>query len=47
MEKRNKFTEWLQENGLAIRICDGATIICDGDCEHCGEEDEEDGEKSD
>lgn len=42
MENKNKFTEWMQANGLVLRICDGAITICDGDCEHCGEEDEED-----
>jgi len=39
----NRFNEWLNQNGLVIRICEGAITICDGDCEHCGEEEFEDG----
>lgn len=33
--------DFLEENGLVIRICDGAITICDGDCEHCGEDEED------
>ena len=27
--------------GLEIRICEGAITFCDGDCENCGNEEEE------
>lgn len=40
---KNGFEAFLQERGLVVRICDGALTICDGDCENCGEEDDEDG----
>lgn len=39
--EENSMQAWLRENGLVIRICDGAITICDGDCERCMEDDEE------
>lgn len=41
MENKNAMMDWLQENGLVIRICDGAITICDGDCENCGEDEDD------
>jgi hypothetical protein len=41
MANEISFDEWLQENGLVVRVCDGAITICDGDCENCGEEEDE------
>lgn len=41
MENEITFEEWMQENGLVLRICDGAITICDGDCENCDAEDDQ------
>lgn len=41
MENENKMADWLEENGLVVRICDGTITICDGDCENCGDDEEE------
>lgn len=37
---RNGLDAWLKEHKLAVRICDGAITICDGDCENCGEDED-------
>lgn len=42
MGSENTFAGWMQENGLVLRICNGAITICDGDCDNC--EDYEDDE---
>lgn len=39
----NTMSDWLNENGLVIRICNGAVTICDGDCDNCNDGDEEEG----
>ena len=41
MANENTMKAWLEENGLVIRICDGAITICDGGCANCGEEEYE------
>ena len=41
MENKNKLTDFMEEHGLVLRICDGAVTFCDGDCENCENEDEE------
>ena len=41
MANENTMKDWLQANGLTITICEGAITICDGDCENCGEEEDE------
>ena len=35
METKNPMLDWMNANGLVVRICDGAITICDGDCENC------------
>jgi hypothetical protein len=42
MENENTMKDWMEANGLIITVCEGAVTICDGDCENCGSEDEED-----
>lgn len=39
---QQRMQAFLERNGLVVRICDGAITFCDGDCEHC-EDNEEDG----
>lgn len=41
MEMQNGMRDWLEENGLVIRICEGAITICDGDCDNCVDDEEE------
>lgn len=36
---KDNFAKWLSDNGLVVRICDGAITICDGNCENCEEDD--------
>ena len=37
----NGLKDFLEQHGLVMRVCDGAITFCDGDCENCGEEDED------
>lgn len=41
MASENGLKDFLEERGLVLRICDGAITICDGDCENCGEDEED------
>ncbi len=40
MANENGLTEFMEEHGLVLRICDGSITFCDGDCEHCEAEEE-------
>ena len=42
MIDKNPLQEFMQDNGLVLRLCDGAITFCDGDCENCNWEDDED-----
>lgn len=41
MANENPLKEWMRENGLVMAVCDGEIVICDGDCENCEEQEEE------
>lgn len=40
-DAQKSMQEFLNQNNLVMRICNGAVTFCDGNCANC-EEDEED-----
>lgn len=41
MANENPLQEFLQDTGLVLRLCGGAITLCDGDCENCDWEDDD------
>lgn len=42
-DAKKQMQDFMEQQGLVLRICDGAITFCDGDCENCGGDDDESG----